>query len=169
MPGGRKWFSGRRLCHGGAVMDDLSRFCCQNSECPDYGKRGGENLSVCGRYGSNKQWRMLRCRTCKARFSERKGTPLFGSALPEEKVRSILEHVAEGCGVRETGRLVGVHRDTVMRYSRLAGNHAQQLHDELVALSPRDTGGAVRRKVVLRGQEGKAMQSGRSRRCQAGR
>jgi len=32
-------------------MDDLSRFCCQNSECPDYGKRGGGNLPVCGRYG----------------------------------------------------------------------------------------------------------------------
>ena len=41
-------------------MDDLSRFCCQNSECPDYGKRGGENLSVCGRYGPDKQRRMLR-------------------------------------------------------------------------------------------------------------
>ena len=104
-------------------MDDLSRCCCQNSECPDYGKRGEENLSVCGRYGSNQQWRMLRCRTCKARFSERKGTPLFGSALPTETVRSILEHIAEGCGVRETGRLVGVHRDTVMRYSRLAGTY----------------------------------------------
>ena len=121
MRGGRNRLPVRSLCHGGPVMDDLSRFCCQNSECPDYGKRGSENLSVCGCYGSNKQWRMLRCRTCKARFSERKGTPLFGSALPEEKVRSILEHVAEGCGVRETGRLVGVHRDTVMRYSRLAG------------------------------------------------
>ena len=67
-------------------MDDLSRFCCQNTECQDYGKRGGENLSVCARYGPNKQKRMLRCRTCKARFSERKGTPLFGANLPEEKV-----------------------------------------------------------------------------------
>jgi len=38
-------------------MDDLSRFCCQNSECPEYGKRGGKNLSVCGRYGPNKQRR----------------------------------------------------------------------------------------------------------------
>ena len=47
----------------------------------------------------------VRCRICKARFSERKGTPLFGSALPQEKVRSILEHIAEGCGVRETSRL----------------------------------------------------------------
>ena len=51
-------------------MDDLSRLCCQNPECRDYGKRGGENLSVCGRYGSNKQWRMLRCRTCKAPYYE---------------------------------------------------------------------------------------------------
>ncbi len=150
-------------------MDDLSRFCCQNTGCPDYGKRGGENLSVCGRYGPNKQRRMLRCRTCKARFSERKGTPLFGSNLPEEKVLSMLKHIAEGCGVRKTGRLVRVHRDTVMRYSRLAGNHARQVHDELVAVSPRDTGGAVRREVVLRGKKGKALRSGRPRRRQAGR
>ena len=150
-------------------MDDLSRFCCQNSECPDYGKRGGENLSVCGRYGPNKQRRMLRCRTCKARFSERKGTPLFGATLPEEKICSMLEHIGEGGGVRKTGRLVGVHRDTVMRYSRLAGNHARQLHDELVAVSPRHPGGAVRRKVVVRGQEGKALRSGQPRRRQTGR
>jgi hypothetical protein len=81
----------------------------------------------------------------------------------------MLEHIAEGCGVRKTGRLVGVHRDTVMRYSRLAGNHARQVHDELVAVSPRDTGGAVRREVVVRGQKGKALRSGRPERRQAGR
>jgi hypothetical protein len=150
-------------------MEDLSRFCCQNSECPDYGKRGGENLSVCDRYGARKQWRMLRCRTCKARFSERKGTPLFGSDLPEEKVVAILEHIAEGCGVRETARLVGVHRDTVMRYSRLAGDHARKAHDELVAFSPEHSRGPVRRKVVVCRQEGKALRSGKPRRRPAGR
>jgi len=117
-------------------MDDLSQFCCQNSKCPDYGKRGGENLSVCDHYGPNKQRRMLRCATCKSRFSERKGTPLFGATLPEEKIFSLLEHVREGCGVRKTGRLVGVHRDTVTRYSRLAGGHSQALHEKLVAFSP---------------------------------
>lgn len=117
-------------------MDDLSRFCCQNSECPDCGRRGGENLSVCDHYGPNKQRRMLRCRTCKTRFSERKGTPLFGATLPEEKICSLLEHIDEGCGVRKTSRLVGVHRDTVIRYSRLAGLHAHAVHDELVAFSP---------------------------------
>ena len=150
-------------------MDDLSRFCCQNPECPDYGRRGSESLSVCGRYGPNKQWRMLRCRTCKDRFSERKGTPLFGSTLPQEKVLSILEHLAQGCGVRETARLVGVHRDTLMRYSRLAGDHAQKLHDELVAFSPQHSRGPVRRKVVLRGKKGKALRSVRPKRRQTGR
>ncbi|MGH3515774.1 MAG: hypothetical protein ACRDRB_26440, partial [Pseudonocardiaceae bacterium] len=42
-------------------------------------------------------------------------------------------HVADGCGVRQTGRLAHVHPDTVARLSRLAGPHAQKLHDEFVA------------------------------------
>lgn len=124
-------------------MDDLSGFCCQNLECPDYGKRGAGNLSVSMRYGPEKRRRMLYCSTCKSRFSERKGTPLFGTRLPEEKVVSILAHIDEGCGVRKTGRLVGVSKDTVMRYCLLAGAHAQQLHDELVAFSPRDPGSSI--------------------------
>ena len=117
-------------------MDDLSRFCCLNSDCPDRGKRGAGNLSVTGRYGPNKSRRMLRCRTCKVRFSERKGTPLFDSRLAPEKAEMVLEHIAEGCGVRQTGRLCGVNRGTVGRYSRLAGTHAHDLHDEVVAFSP---------------------------------
>jgi transposase-like protein len=41
-------------------------------------------------------------------------------------------------GVRKTGRMIGVNKNTVMRYSRLAGEHAKMLHDELVAFSPED-------------------------------
>jgi transposase-like protein len=125
-------------------MDDLSQFCCLNSDCTDYGKRGSGNLTVTHRYGPGKSRRMLRCRTCKARFSERKGTPLFDARLPPEKVESVLEHVAEGCGVRQTGRLCRVNPNTVARYSRVAGGHAKDLHDELVALSPPHDRGPVR-------------------------
>jgi transposase-like protein len=117
-------------------MDDLSRFCCQDPDCPDYGKRGHGNLSVCAHYGKAKQHRLLYCKTCKARFSERKGTPLFGSTLPEDKAIDLIRHVADRNGVRATARLVGVHRDTVVRYSRLLGEHARQIHDEFVAFSP---------------------------------
>ena len=125
-------------------MDDLSRFCCLNSDCPEHGKRGAGNLTVTSRYGPEKERRMLRCSACKARFSERKGTPLFDSRLPPEKVESVLEHIAEGCGVRQTGRLCKVNRGTVGRLSRIAGEHARDLHDELVALSPPDPRGPVR-------------------------
>ena len=137
-------------------MEDLTRFCCQNTECADYGKRGGSNLSVRHRYGPNKR-RLLYCSTCKARFCERKGTPLFRAQLPEEKIVSVLAHISESCGVRKTSRLTGVNKDTVVRYSLLAGKHAKDLHDELVAFSPPNPGGSVRRKVVLCGQEGKKL------------
>ena len=116
---------------------------CQNTDCPDHGVRGRGNLTVCAKYGPH-QRRLLYCKTCKARFSERKGTPLFDTRLPEAKVVEVLAHIAEGCGVRKTGRLVGVNKDTVVRLSLLAGQHAQQLHDELVAFSPEDPGGPVR-------------------------
>jgi IS1 family transposase/transposase-like protein len=117
-------------------MDDLARFCCQNSQCPDFGRRGAGNLTVTGRLGKHRQYRLLYCRTCQARFSERKGTPLYRAHLPKAKVLSILNHISEGCGVLKTSRLVHVHPDTVSRYSRAAGEHAAHLHDDLVAHSP---------------------------------
>ena len=134
-------------------MDDLSQFCCLKPTCPEYGKRGAHNLTVCARTGPH-QRRLLYCRSCKARFSERKGTPLFDSRLPPDKAQAVLAHVADGCGVRQTGRLAGVSRTTVARLSRLAGPHAQKLHDELVALSPHHRSPPTRREVGVRGQEG---------------
>ena len=124
-------------------MDDLSRFCCLNTACADYGKRGAGNLTVPMRYGSPPR-RLLRCRTCKARFSERKGTPLQGAQLPEGKVAAALSHIAEGVGARKAARLCGVNKNTVVRYCLLAGAHARQLHDEVVAFSPSDARGPVR-------------------------
>lgn len=124
-------------------MRDLSELCCQNSRCAKYGRRGGGNLSACGWIDKKKTIRQLYCRVCKARFSERKGTPLYNAKLPPEKVIAILEHVREGCGVRQTGRLVGVSKNTANRFVWLAGRHARALHEELVAFSPSDQGGPV--------------------------
>jgi LacI family transcriptional regulator len=124
-------------------MDDLSRFCCVNPDCADYGRRDHGNLTVPARYGPHRR-RLLRCRTCKARFSERKGTPLFDTRLPPDQAAAVLKHLADGCGVRQTSRLVGVNKNTVLRFVLQAGGHARQLHDELVAFSPRDPEGATR-------------------------
>ena len=115
----------------------LSRSCCLNPKCRDHGKRGHGNLTVTTRYGP-RHTRMLRRRTCQHRFPERTGTPPFGTRLPPDAVAAILAHAAEGVGTRKTARSAGVHRDTVTRYLRSAGDHAQQLHDELAAFSPDD-------------------------------
>lgn len=138
-------------------MKPLSQLCCQNSRCTLYGQRGQGNLSACGWIDRKKTIRQIYCSACKARFSERKGTPLYQAKLPADKVIALLDHVRDGCGVRQTGRLVGVSKNTANRFVWLAGEHARQLHDDLVALSPSDRRGPVRRKVGLRGQKGKTV------------
>jgi hypothetical protein len=77
--------------------------------------------------------------------------------LPPDQVVSLVEHVVEGNGVRKTGRLVKVDPNTVIRYTKLAGEHAEKLHDELVAFSPSDRRSPVRRKMRLRGKERKKL------------
>jgi hypothetical protein len=118
-------------------MDDLKTFCCQNPDCPDYGRRGLDNLRVGFRNGPNKQGRVLACRTCQQRFSQRKGTALYRCKLPEDKALSVLQHLQESCGVRQTSRLVGVNKNTVVRLAVVAGRHAKAVHDDVVAFSPR--------------------------------
>ena len=106
-------------------MDDLSRFCCLNSDCPEHGKRGAGNLTV-----TQPLRPRARPDACSAAGPARpaspsaRARPLFDSHLPPEKAVSVLEHIAEGSGVRKTGRLVGVNRETVARYGRMAGAHA---------------------------------------------
>ena len=117
-------------------MRSMEAFCCQNSSCPNFGQRGSGNLRWHGWSSKKKQIRMLYCRTCETYFSERKGSALWQSRLPEEKALSVLEHIAAGCGNRQTSRLVKVHRDTVCRLNQMTGDHALCSHDELVALSP---------------------------------
>src|SRR5579859_5193637 len=106
-------------------MDDLKNFCCQNPECPDYGQRGRDNLRVCFRNGPHKERRVLACTTCQKRFSERKGTALYRAKLSDDKALSVLQHLQESCGVRQTSRLVGVNKNTVVRLALVAGQHAR--------------------------------------------
>ena len=116
----------------------IEHFFCHNPDCPDHGKRGHGNVYFRGWSGRDKRIRMVYCRTCKAAYSQRKGTALERSQLPTAKAISVLDHLREGCGVRATSRLTGVSRDTISRYLALAGDQSKNLHDEFVAFSPSD-------------------------------
>ena len=120
-------------------MDELDLLCCPSPAWADYGLRGQGSLRVCFRYGRGRR-RLLACRTCQQRFSERTGTALFGARLPHAQAVAVFAHLQDGCGVRQTARLTGVDKDTVVRYALRAGEHARDSHDELVAFSPLDSG-----------------------------
>jgi transposase-like protein len=140
----------------GVAVDDLSSFCCLNPDCPRHGERGRGNVAVRARYGKARR-RLLYCKHCKVRFSERKGTPLFDCRLDEAKAQAVLAHLDDGCGVRQTERLTKANRNTVMRLARKAGAHAKAAHDELVSFSPLDDQTPTGREVELRHQEGEEL------------
>lgn len=119
-------------------MVPLEAMCCQNSACEKYGVRGAGNLSACGKTGKKQPIRQLYCNVCGARFSERKGTPLYNAKALPKTVIAIAEHLREGCGVRQTARLVGCSKNTVTHYVRLFGRHAEDFHEAHVAFSPSD-------------------------------
>ena len=109
----------------------LLELCCVNPECADRGQSGRGNI-VLRRGKGTGRWRMLRCKTCRQEFSERKGTPLWHSRLPPEKTIAIAEHLKEGCGIRKTSRLVGASKDGVTNLAKRLGLHARALHNERV-------------------------------------
>ncbi len=107
----------------------LEQPCCVNSECELAGQRGQGNLRVRKGKGSG-TWRVLRCSKCRSEFSERKGTPLWGTKMPPERAAAIAKHLAEGCGIRKSSRLTGASKNGVTSIAVRVGWHAHELHDE---------------------------------------
>jgi transposase-like protein len=110
---------------------DLDTLACVNPECQLFGRTDEGNLTVRKVYGHD-QLRLLRCRTCGEEFSERRGSALFNTKLPEAKAEEVINHLGEGCSVRATARLVKVAKETVARLLRVSGRHAERLHDQHV-------------------------------------
>ena len=110
---------------------DLTTLACVNSECQQFRQSGQGNLVIRKVYGRDRI-RLLRCRTCCEEFSERRGSALFNTKLPEPKAEDVINHLDEGCSVRSTARLAKVCKATVARLLRVSGRHAERLHDEHV-------------------------------------
>src|SRR5215468_8479598 len=115
---------------------DLDTLACVNAECQHFRRPGEANLTVRKVYGHDRI-RLLRCRTCGEEFSERRGSALFNTKLPEATAEDVINHLGEGCSVRATARLVKVCQETVARLVRVTGRHAERFHEQHVrALRP---------------------------------
>jgi len=78
---------------------DLDTLACVNAECQLFRRPGANNLVVRKVYGHDRI-RLLRCRTCGEECSERRGTALFNTKLPEATAEDVINHLDQGCSVR---------------------------------------------------------------------
>src|SRR5262245_13271026 len=110
---------------------DLDTFACVNPTCHPFRLTAQGNLTVRNVYGQD-GIRLLRCHICGEECSERRGTALFTTKVTEAKAVTMIDHLGEGCGVRATARLSTVAKDTVARLLRMAGRHAERVHNQRV-------------------------------------
>jgi len=108
--------------------DDLSRFACPNEDCDDFNRFAAGNLSVCERMGKGRRIRRLYCKSCGHRFSERQGSLMAKSKLPEETVVRIVKCLGYGCSVEATADICEVDPRSVGLLLGKAGSRAEDFH-----------------------------------------
>jgi len=94
-----------------------NEFVCPNEACGDHGKKGLGNIVIYDRYGKDHR-RLLKCKTCNFRFSERRNTLFFGLHTEDSKIREVILHLLEGMSFREAATASGLDKDTVNRISK---------------------------------------------------
>jgi hypothetical protein len=110
---------------------ELEQNFCPNQKCRDYEKKGQGNLACYGTYGP-RQTRLLYCRSCGSRFSERRNTVFFGLHTDEDTIERVVRCLAEGKSIRITAKLMGINKNTVHRIYERAGIHCQRVLAELM-------------------------------------
>jgi len=106
----------------------LSFFACPNSDCADFNKFDACNLSIAEWMGKDKAIRRLYCKTCGSRFSERQGSLMHDTKLPQADVVRIIKCLGHGCSVEATADICEVDTRTVQRLLEKAGKRAADFH-----------------------------------------
>ena len=92
-------------------------------ECPS----GCGNHSYVHGYFGKRRVPRFKCRTCKRTFSPSTLKPCAHVNIPTAILYRVLDCLTEGCSIRSTERMTGVHRDTILRLLARAGNAAADL------------------------------------------
>ncbi|MEK7308204.1 MAG: hypothetical protein AAB089_03950 [Nitrospirota bacterium] len=113
----------------------IAKIYCPNKKCRDYGKKGDKNISIIDRYGKS-QYKLLKCKTCSFRFSERRWTIFFGLHTDEGTINKALMSLFEGKSIRKTAEEVGLDKDTVQRiWKRVVENWEMMIKEFLEDLN----------------------------------
>lgn len=107
----------------------LAGLACPNPDCCDFNRFGAGNLSVAEWTGKAEHIRRLYCSSCGHRFSERQGTLLRYTKLPEETVVRIVKCLGHGCSIEAASDICDVDPRTVARLLERAGRRADDFHE----------------------------------------
>jgi IS1 family transposase/transposase-like protein len=69
----------------------------------------------------------MKCPVCDHIFSSKQGTALYRSHIADKEYCQIITALAEGTGIRSTGRIFGINKDTVLRLLKDAAEHCRKV------------------------------------------
>src|ERR1700722_2160187 len=106
----------------------LEFFACPNPDCAMFNRFGGGNLSVVERMGRNKSIRRLYCDDCHQRFSERQGSLMQYTHLPQATVVRVIKCLTHGCSIEATADICEIDARSVRRLLDRGGVRAEGFH-----------------------------------------
>ena len=109
------------------IQEDI---CCLNKECEMYGKSG--SVVIVNEKKRQRNSVIYECLCCLKRFSERKGTPLFGLRKSNDTIVKALQVLAERGSIRSTARVMGITKDTMCSWLRKAAQQCETVNKYLV-------------------------------------
>lgn len=113
------------------ARDRYTPFSCPNPGCAWFNRPGVGNIAHRAWTGKRQQIERLRCMVCTHEFSEREGTLMARSKLPEETVERLLKCQRWGVCDAGTADICGVDIKTVHRFQRVAAQRAQVHHAQI--------------------------------------
>jgi LacI family transcriptional regulator len=110
---------------------EIYGFFCHNKYCGDHGKKGLGNIIVHNRYGRYHR-RLLKCKTCNSKFSERRETFFYGMHTKETKIKEVIRYLLSGMSYREAATAAEIDKDTVQRIWKRFLNYCEESMNSLL-------------------------------------
>ena len=112
--------------------DRYTRFSCPNPQCAQFNRPGEGNIAHRSWTGTHQHIERLRCTACDREFSEREGTLMARSKLPEDTVIQLVKCQRWGVCDEGTADICAVDLKTVHRLQQVAAQRAETHHRQVV-------------------------------------
>ena len=114
------------------AQERSTRFLCPNPQCARFNHPGAGNIVHRSWTGTYQHIERLRCTACDREFSEREGTLMARSKLPEATVEQLLKCQRWGVCDEGTADICAVDLKTVHRFQHVAAQRAETHHRQSV-------------------------------------